>query len=134
MFKFLLEMRSDLSDMKSLIYELIRSNDLTLPDLATLKNKGGYNVESLFEKSYEKTSGSSNVDEFETYDSRPIILKNKQEYKQADEVEEIVSIEEMEKDMIRKALKKFNNRRKDAADELGISERTLYRKIKQYDI
>ena len=40
----------------------------------------------------------------------------------------------MEKDMIRKALKKFNNRRKDAADELGISERTLYRKIKEYNI
>ena len=43
-------------------------------------------------------------------------------------------IEEMEKDMIKKALKKFAGKRKDAADELGISERTLYRKIKQYDI
>ena len=41
---------------------------------------------------------------------------------------------EMEKDMIKKALKKFAGKRKDAADELGISERTLYRKIKQYDI
>lgn len=36
--------------------------------------------------------------------------------------------------MIQKALKKFNGKRKDAADELGISERTLYRKIKQYDL
>ena len=49
-------------------------------------------------------------------------------------VEEALSLEEMEKDMIKKALKKFAGKRKDAADELGISERTLYRKIKQYDI
>jgi transcriptional regulator with PAS, ATPase and Fis domain len=40
----------------------------------------------------------------------------------------------MEKEMISKALKKHNGRRKEAADDLGISERTLYRKIKQYDL
>jgi len=40
----------------------------------------------------------------------------------------------MEKTLIRKALKKHNNRRKEAADDLGISERTLYRKIKEYEI
>jgi len=40
----------------------------------------------------------------------------------------------MEKDMIRKALKKYHGKRKDAAEELGISERTLYRKIKQYKL
>lgn len=40
----------------------------------------------------------------------------------------------MEKDLIRKALKKYNGKRKDAAEELGISERTLYRKIKQYEL
>ena len=44
------------------------------------------------------------------------------------------SIGGMERDLIRKALIKHKNRRKDAADELGISERTLYRKIKEYDI
>ena len=55
-------------------------------------------------------------------------------FNDSEDVDEILSIEDMEKDMIRKALKKFNNRRKDAADELGISERTLYRKIKEYNI
>jgi transcriptional regulator of acetoin/glycerol metabolism len=40
----------------------------------------------------------------------------------------------MEKDMILKALKKYNGRRREASEELGISERTLYRKIKQYGI
>jgi transcriptional regulator with PAS, ATPase and Fis domain len=50
------------------------------------------------------------------------------------EVEESLSLEEKEKEMIRKALVKHRNKRKSAAQELGISERTLYRKIKEYDI
>jgi len=51
-----------------------------------------------------------------------------------EEKEETLSLQEKEKDLIIKALKKHNGRRKKAAEELGISERTLYRKIKQYDI
>ena len=49
-------------------------------------------------------------------------------------VEEPLSIEQMEKDLIGKALIKHKGRRKEASQELGISERTLYRKIKQYDL
>ena len=45
-----------------------------------------------------------------------------------------VALEDMEKEMIRKSLKRHGGRRKEAALELGISERTLYRKIKQYDL
>ena len=48
--------------------------------------------------------------------------------------EESLSLEDKEKEMIIKALRKNNNKRKYAANALGISERTLYRKIKQYDI
>ena len=48
------------------------------------------------------------------------------------EVEETLSLEDKEVEMIRKALKKHRNKRKYAAQELGISERTLYRKIKEY--
>ncbi|MFT7589643.1 MAG: transcriptional regulator with PAS, ATPase and Fis domain [Limisphaerales bacterium] len=51
-----------------------------------------------------------------------------------DSVEESLSIEEMEKDLILRALKKHKGKRKDAALDLGISERTLYRKIKEYEI
>ncbi len=50
------------------------------------------------------------------------------------EVEESLSIEAKERELIRKALQKHRNRRKNAAQELGISERTLYRKIKEYGI
>ncbi|MBK7807466.1 MAG: sigma-54-dependent Fis family transcriptional regulator [Saprospiraceae bacterium] len=137
LFKFLLEMKSDLSDVKSLIYELVRTNDLTLPDITALKNMQGYSTEAIFKKSYDHTTSDIQRDDYPSYDSkRPIILQNKTQggYQDTEDVEEILSIEEMEKDMIKKSLKKFNNRRKDAADELGISERTLYRKIKEYNI
>jgi transcriptional regulator with PAS, ATPase and Fis domain len=60
-------------------------------------------------------------DEFDTYDHSEVI-------------EESLSLHEKEKEMIKKALEKHNGKRKDAASELGISERTLYRKIKEYNI
>jgi len=66
-----------------------------------------------------------------------IIYEGDKEHNMSDEnhsAEETLSLQEKEKDLIIKALKKHNGRRKKAADELGISERTLYRKIKQYDI
>lgn len=49
-------------------------------------------------------------------------------------VEESLSLQKKEIDMIRQALEKHKGKRKNAADELGISERTLYRKIKEYNI
>jgi transcriptional regulator with PAS, ATPase and Fis domain len=51
-----------------------------------------------------------------------------------EEIEESLSLENREKELIQKALDKHKGRRKNAADELGISERTLYRKIKEYEI
>jgi DNA-binding NtrC family response regulator len=51
-----------------------------------------------------------------------------------EEKEELLSLEEVEKGLIIKALKKHNGKRRPAAKDLGISERTLYRKIKEYNI
>ena len=51
-----------------------------------------------------------------------------------EEIEETLSMDEMERELIEKALKKNKGKRKEAAKELGISERTLYRKIKLYDL
>lgn len=53
---------------------------------------------------------------------------------EAEPIEETLALEDVEKDMIRKALDKHNGRRKNAAADLGISERTLYRKIKEYNL
>lgn len=135
-FKFLLEMKNDLSDMKSLFYELVRTNNLTLPDITKLKGKSSasFAADIFSSKSYDENVHDATAPRYD--DGKPIIIHSKDAsaYHDSEDVEEIRSLEEMEKDMIRKALKKFNNRRKDAAEELGISERTLYRKIREYNI
>ena len=71
----------------------------------------------------------------------PIILRSKSSQpsaspiiKDLEEVEQSLSLVEVERRLIKRALEKHSNRRKDAAEELGISERTLYRKIKEYDL
>jgi len=61
-------------------------------------------------------------------------IEAKPNFQEAIEVEESLSLEDKEKEMIKKALEKHRGKRKYAAQDLGISERTLYRKIKEYNI
>lgn len=136
-YKFLLDMKSDLNDVKSLIYELVNVNNLTLPDLSRLKNVQNIAHDTAFINSQIDLGNlyQSNINSEINNETKPIILNQSKadKYNHSEEIDEIVTIEEMEKKMIKKALKKYNNRRKDAAEELGISERTLYRKIKEYN-
>jgi transcriptional regulator with PAS, ATPase and Fis domain len=66
--------------------------------------------------------------------AQPVIMHNPAEIHEHEEVDESLNIMDKEKELIIKALKKHKNKRKDAAMDLGISERTLYRKLKEYDI
>ena len=66
--------------------------------------------------------------------SQPVILNTNNGIQQHEEIEESLSIMDKEKELIIKALKKHRGKRKDASMDLGISERTLYRKLKEYDI
>ena len=66
--------------------------------------------------------------------NQPPILPYNISYQESVEIEESLSLEEREKELIKKALQKHNGKRKNAAKELGISERTLYRKIKEFEI
>ncbi len=143
LYKLLFEMKTDLNDLKSLVFEMIKRNDLEVPDLRNLKqldapsfpNAG--NRDPFAEDRNRYASGNSNFQNtppvFNENDNQPIIIENP-DFDHAEEVEETLSLEAMEKLMIDKALKKYKGRRKEAADELGISERTLYRKIKQYEL
>ena len=88
---------------------------------------------------YDEQTQKSNYQEFMVGQNpppvKPIIIDgNERRYEETEVVEESLNLEEMEKELIAKALKKHNNRRKEAAVDLGISERTLYRKIKEYEI
>jgi DNA-binding NtrC family response regulator len=66
--------------------------------------------------------------------SQPVFLNTNNGIHQHEEIEESLSIMDKEKELIIKALKKHRGKRKDASMDLGISERTLYRKLKEYDI
>jgi len=144
LYKVLFEMQSDLRDLKSLVFELMRSNNLSVSDTRSLQHLQAPNAElenvSVAELQenlrdyYPDNRSDSNYEEEED-DSLPIIIdQSSPQYDKAEVVEENLSLEENEKELIRKALKKHNGRRKEAADDLGISERTLYRKIKQYEL
>jgi transcriptional regulator with PAS, ATPase and Fis domain len=68
---------------------------------------------------------------------QPVVIHNTNGHEDIhhhEEVEESLNIMDKEKELIEKALKKHKGKRKDAASDLGISERTLYRKLKEYDI
>jgi len=138
LYKVLFDMKNDLNDLKGLIFELIKTNDLRVSDLEGLRQMELSSVQPNFQ-TIQKEHRTYEPPMTTLHEPMPIsdggpILVNEDEYDQMEVVENNLSLEEMEKDYIIKALKKYNGRRKEAAKELGISERTLYRKIKYYGI
>ncbi len=140
LYKLLFEMKHDLNDLKSLVFELINNNDLNVPDVSRLRQLKAPDSPTRptnrpsFSEDYQEHADTEYP--IETPGNQAIIIDRSYDksYDRMEVVEENLSIENMEKDLISKALKKHKGRRKDAADELGISERTLYRKIKQYEL
>ena len=140
LYKFLLEMKGDLNDLKSLVFEMIRNNDLQVPNMGQFKSVSSP-MSPAQADAREIFQPEASPRMYEDYhppvsDHQPTIIDRdtRGHYEESEVVEENLSLEEMENRMIKKALKKYKGRRKDAAEELGISERTLYRKIKQYEI
>jgi DNA-binding NtrC family response regulator len=132
LYKLLFDMKGDLHDLKQLVFELIRGNNLRVPDPSQLKaysnSSADFHPSANWPLSHiPDVYGNAHTDQ------GPILLDDKK-YDKTEVVDESLALEDMEKDMIRKSLKRHGGRRKEAALELGISERTLYRKIKQYDM
>lgn len=135
LYKILFEMRNELNDLKSVLFQLMQNG----ANVSQLENNAV--VQRLFRKGEVKDEH-----EFEADDLTPVPIKpsftpaynngNDFDDETSDhvEVEETLSLEDKEIELIKKALKKHRNKRKYAAQELGISERTLYRKIKEYHI
>lgn len=139
MYKILFDMRNDLNDLKALTAELI-------------KNKGGndfsHQEKSLINRIYtpsanESVTNPTSLLYFENQPAEPqtaTMVNNSDEIIDVEDIEmeetkpESLSLQNNERDLIIKALEKHNGRRNKAAEELGISQRTLYRKIKQYNL
>lgn len=138
MYKFLFEMKRDLNDLKKLVGELINhgtSGVSLTADQSELMNR-------VYGNDYFDSSHL--LGESKTYTAQPIIDEDitstipndmsEESFQEHEVVEDSLSLADMEKEMIQKALEKHNGKRKDAAQDLGISERTLYRKIKEYNL
>lgn len=106
LYQILFDMRKDVNDLKKLVHDIIGG---TVP-VSVDKN------ESFASTIHPVTTIQPPVQEAETVE------------------EESMSLEDVEKDMIRRALERHNGKRKNAAADLKISERTLYRKIKEYNL
>jgi len=140
LYKVLFDMKNDLNDLKGLIYELVKRNDLKMPESGSLSqlrlptNFDFTQADQFRDRSSDIPQSYENQEFQRPYrDDSPVIVKD-QDYDDLEVVEENLLLENMEKEFITKALKRHNGKRKEAAKELGISERTLYRKINFYDI
>ena len=130
MYKFLFDMKKDLSELKKLVLELIGQNgDISLnTDQSAMVSRlyqeiNTPNTTRLLTNSEKSQEPVHNYNDNETLD---IVVH--------EEVQESLSLEDREKELIKKALEKHRGKRKYASEELGISERTLYRKIKEYNL
>jgi len=135
LYKVLFDMRSDLNDLKKLTLELMKNGTSKVQDINP----------NLIQKIYGNQQNDSEID-FEEEPrtavvTTPVVREDNYQiqddnylFAETIEEEEILRLEQKEIEMIKKSLEKNKGKRKAAADELGISERTLYRKIKQFDL
>ena len=147
LYKVLFDMQRDLNDVKKLTLELMKSdnNKDVQKEHSTIISKMHSDTQSsektlanLSDSNYEtpvKNVEVLNISE-SSLDNYPHKTEESDNYTYAEDIEEEenLSIQEKELELIKKSLDKYQGKRKDAAEELGISERTLYRKIKQYNL
>ena len=127
LYKILFDMKKDLNELKKDIGK-IKSDNPDF-DISSFKNSNKNYSDELIEKT-ELENSLIPVNENKIADT----INDKYDYAEEIQEEETLSIQVKELELIIKSLERNNGRRKAAANELGISERTLYRKIKQYDI
>jgi transcriptional regulator with PAS, ATPase and Fis domain len=124
MYKILFDMRNDINDLKKLTLDLMKSGNV---EEVQAENH------QLIEKIYgEKEEIDNNVEVLNIPQNAS--AEKDYDFIETIEEDESLSLQDKEIEMIKKSLEKNSNKRKLAAKELGISERTLYRKIKQYDL
>ncbi|ALJ00470.1 sigma-54 interaction domain-containing protein [Rufibacter tibetensis] len=132
LYKVLFDMRKDMNDLKQVVFDLLSHQQ---EDAELLKNNRHlfeevrpFEQQPVYRAPERRDGYMLTVDEpDEEYEDKVEDISHETE-------EESLSLEHKEKEMILKALKKHGNKRKYAAKDLGISERTLYRKLKQYDL
>ena len=119
LYKLFFDVKKDVTELKRMFFDALQNP-------SALNGNHNFQNEKLLDD-FHNDQGSAGVQ-----GNQPLVLNNKID--QHSEVEESLSIMDAEKELIIKALKKHRGKRRDASSDLGISERTLYRKLKEYNI
>ena len=137
LYKVLFDMKSDLNDLKKLTMELMKSGNVKEVE----KDHEGliqkiYGNDDFEEEAFEADEETAELLSIPEHSPNLDDATNADKYHFAEEIEEeeTLSLHDKELELIKKSLERHHGKRKLAAAELGISERTLYRKIKQYDL
>jgi transcriptional regulator with PAS, ATPase and Fis domain len=124
LYKFLFDMKKDLTELKKVVVNILEKEDKNF-DTEQTKSLLINDLDSEIEQVQTK------IHEVEI---APDFSKSEEQFHPSEVIEESLSLAAKEKELIEKALEKHQGKRKNASKELGISERTLYRKIKEYNI
>jgi DNA-binding NtrC family response regulator len=125
LYKLFFDMKKDVNELKKMFFDILQNPGMAqhIPVYNDHDNRMPADLQPAMPPVYSNAS------------QQPVILNhNGNDIQQPEAVEESLSIMDKEKELIIKALKKHRGKRKDASADLGISERTLYRKLKEYDI
>jgi DNA-binding NtrC family response regulator len=132
MYKFLFDMKKDLTELKKLVLDIASGTQNI-----NLSADQSAAVTRLYQEVYEETATPTRILAAPAVHPELPQLSNApshEEFEEHIELEESLSLEDRERELIQKALEKHRGKRKYAAQELGISERTLYRKIKEFHL
>jgi transcriptional regulator with PAS, ATPase and Fis domain len=127
LYKLFFDMKKDVNELKKMFFDMLQ-NPGAMPADAAFSKEGFFNDLASIPQAPNFNTGIT---------SQPVILphsNHSDDIHLHEDVEESLNIIDKEKELIIKALKKHRGKRKDASKNLGISERTLYRKLKEYDI
>lgn len=126
LYQVLFDMKKDVNELKKLVHEIMSGSIQTGKESSPIHSHTT-DLMTTETPAYHRTS----------IPAMPMVVDDKEEepVQYADDYEEsVLSLEDVEKEMIRKALERHHGKRRDAANDLKISERTLYRKIKEYNL
>ncbi len=140
LYKLFFDMKKDVTELKKMFVEILQNPSLAVTAAKFTKESILNDYDNVTENNHISTNNhsigspiTSGQTNFLTSNNQTVLLTN-EEIQQHEEIEESLNIMDKEKELIIKALKKHKGKRKDASLDLGISERTLYRKLKEYDI
>jgi transcriptional regulator with PAS, ATPase and Fis domain len=131
LYKLFFDMKKDVTELKKMFLEVVQNPSTA--NVSAFTKEALLNDYAIAKSEYQPSHAPAPLPANMLNNPQPVIYQN-EDIHHHEEVEESLNIMDKEKELIIKALKKHKSKRKDAALDLGISERTLYRKLKEYDI